>query len=65
MGNLSKEKYKRYILRIKGTPRSVVSYSNTQGDKKFKVKPDLKWNRESSDLRSRLNPTDITTCERK
>ena len=55
---LDKEKYKISSLRRKG------ANSSAQGDKTFKVKPDVKWNEGCGDLRVRLHPAQLPTSDR-
>ena len=38
--------------------------SGVQRDTNFKEKPDVKWNKGSSDLRARPHPVQLSTCEK-
>ena len=47
-------------LRRKRTLGSVMDYISAQGDKKFEMKPDVKWNKGSDDLKARPHPAKHT-----
>lgn len=61
----SKEKYKIYSLRRTGEQKCEIKdrCSSAQGDKS-KEKPDAKWNKGSSDPRTKPYPAKLSTCER-
>ena len=52
------------LKRKKSTRKCKVEdrSSSAQGDKKFKEKPDAKWN--NSDLGVRLHPANFPTCKK-
>jgi hypothetical protein len=57
---LRKEKHKMYRLRRKETTGNGTK-SCVQADKEMKNKPDVKWNKGSSALRTRLHTANLST----
>ena len=49
----------------RGTRKYNGAKASAQGDTKFKDNPDVKWNKESGDLRARPHPAQFPFCERK
>lgn len=62
MGKQGKKKYKVYNLRRKEHWERHVG-AKSQGEGKFKEKPDAKWNK-GSDLGATSHPAKFSTCEK-
>lgn len=63
MSKLSKEKY-LYRLKEREPQNVDVGAPSAQRDKRFKEKPDAKWNKENGNLRARPHSAKFPTCEK-